>query len=69
MGSVHVENFTIGGLPADPSLLPGFPAEFSPHFGPGEGGAYVTLGTGDPNCAAMVDSPAKARKVYARNGL
>ena len=48
MGGVHVANFTIGGVPADPSLLPGFPSEFSPYFGPGEGGAYVTLGAGDP---------------------
>ena len=52
MGGVHVANFTIGGVLADLSLLPGFPSEFSPYFGPGEGGAYVTLGTGDPECAA-----------------
>jgi hypothetical protein len=69
MGGVHVENFTVGGLPADPRLLPGFPAEFSPYFGPGAGGAYVTLGEGDPNCAAKVDTPAEARKVYRQNGL
>ena len=68
MGGVRVDNFTIGGLPADPGLLPGFPAEFSPYFGPGQGGAYVTLGAGDPNCAARVDTPAKARKVYWRTG-
>jgi hypothetical protein len=67
MGGVHVENFTIGGLPADPSLLPGFPAEFSPYFGPSEGGAYVTLGAGEPSCEAKVDTPAKARKVYRRS--
>jgi hypothetical protein len=24
MGGVHVENFTIAGLPADPRALPGF---------------------------------------------
>jgi len=68
MGGVHVENFTIGGVPADPSLLPGFPTEFSPYFGPGEGGAYVTLGAGDPECAERVDTPAKARKVYRSTG-
>ena len=68
MGGVHVENFTIGGLVADPRLLPGFPPEFAPYFGPGEGGAYVTLGAGDPNCAARVDTPSEARKVYSRTG-
>jgi hypothetical protein len=69
MGGVHVENFTIGGVPADPTLLPGFPMEFSPYFGPGEGGAYVTLGAGEPSCAEKVDTPQKARKVYRSNGL
>ena len=68
MGGVHVENLTVGGVPADPSLLPGFPTEFSPYFGPGQGGAYVTLGAGEPSCAAKVDTPAKARKVYRRTG-
>lgn len=68
MGGVHVANFTIGGVPADPSLLPGFPSEFSPYFGPGGGGAYVTLGGGIPECEARVDTPAKARKVYVRTG-
>jgi len=69
IGGVHVENLVIGGFPADPSLLPGFPAEqFSPYFGPGQGGAYVTLGAGEPSCAARVDTPAKARKVYRNTG-
>ena len=54
----------LGGVPADPSLLPGFPTEFSPYFGPGQGGAYVTLGAREPSCAARVDTPAEARKVY-----
>lgn len=66
IGGVHVANLTIGGVPADPSLLPGFPAEFFPYFGPGEGGAYVALGAGEPSCAAKVNTPAKARKVYRR---
>ena len=68
MGGVHIENLTVGGLPADPSLLPGFPMEFSPYFGRGQGGAYVTLGAGDPSCAAKVDTPAKARNVYRGTG-
>ena len=67
MGGVHVQNLTIGGVPADPSLLPGFPSEYSPYFGPGEGGAYATLGAGTPECAAKVNTPEKARKVYRRN--
>jgi hypothetical protein len=66
MGGVHVAHFTIGGVPADPTLLPGFPSEFSPYFAAGEGGAYVTLGAGAPECAERVDTPAKARKVYRR---
>jgi hypothetical protein len=69
MGGVHVENFTIGGFPADPRLLPGFPMELSPYFGPGQGGAYVSLGAGEPTCAARVDTPAEARQVYRRDGL
>jgi hypothetical protein len=69
VGGVHVENFTIGGLVADPRLLPGFPPEFTPYFGPGSGGAYVTLGAGEPDCVARVDTPAEARKVYKQNGL
>jgi hypothetical protein len=68
MGGVHLENFTVGGVPADPSLLLGFPTELSPYFGPGEGGAYVALGEGEPSCAERVNTPAKARKVYRRTG-
>ena len=67
MGGVHISNLTIGGVPADPSLLPGFPSEFSPYFGPGEGGAYATLGAGVPECMAKVDTRTKARKIYRRN--
>ncbi len=67
MGGVHVETLTIGGVPADPALLPGFPAEFSPYFGAGEGGAYVSLGAGEPACAEKVNTRAKERKVYRRD--
>ena len=63
-GGVHVDNFTIGGQTADPRLLPGFPTEFAPYFGPGKGGAYVNLGAADPNCAARVDTAAEAKRVY-----
>ena len=33
MGGVHVENFTVAGLPADPRALPGFPPEYAAYFG------------------------------------
>jgi hypothetical protein len=66
LGGAHVENLTIGGMPADPSLLPGFPTEFSPYFGAAEGGAYATLGAGTPECIAKVDTTAEARNVYRR---
>ena len=42
LGGVHVENLRVGGFPADPRLVPGFPTEFLPYFGPGSGGAYLT---------------------------
>jgi hypothetical protein len=67
MGGVRVEQFTIGGLAADPRLLPGFPPEFALYFGHGGGGAYVSLGGGEPTCAARVDTPAEARRVYRYN--
>lgn len=66
LGGVHVENFRVGGLPADPRLVPGFPAEFAPYFGSGGGGVYVTLGPLDPACAARVDTHAEQVKVYSR---
>jgi hypothetical protein len=37
-GGVWVTNFNINGHTGDPSLLPGFPADYKPFFGPGEGG-------------------------------
>jgi hypothetical protein len=64
MGGVHVDNFQIGGQTADPRLLPGFPVEFAPYFGPGSGGAFVELGSGDPTCAARVDSSSERAQVY-----
>jgi len=65
VGGVHVENLRIGGQTADPRLLPGFPAEYLPYFGPGGGGVQlVSLGIGTPDCAAKVDTPREARRVY-----
>jgi hypothetical protein len=64
LGGVHVENLRVGGLPADPRLVPGFPVLLAPYFGPGSGGAYVTLGPIDPQCAAKVDTWPEQVKVY-----
>jgi hypothetical protein len=64
MGGVYVENFRLGGETADPRSLPGFPPEYEPYFGPGGGGVYVTTVAADPSCAARVDTPREAQKVY-----
>jgi hypothetical protein len=64
VGGVHVRNFTIGGQTADPRLLPGFPEEYKPYFGPGKGGFKVRLGAGEPRCKARVDTPEEREKVY-----
>jgi hypothetical protein len=71
VGGVSVRNFTIGGQTADPRLLPGFPDEWKPYFGPGKGGAYVSLGAGEPKCASRIDTAAERYKIYrlwARKG-
>ena len=41
MGGVRIDNFAIGGQPADPRLIPGFPAQFSPYFTGTGGGAFL----------------------------
>jgi hypothetical protein len=64
MGGVRVDNFAVGGFTGDPRLLPGFPPEYYPYFGPGAGGVYVTTVAADPNCVAMVDTAGEAAKVY-----
>jgi hypothetical protein len=66
VGGVRVKRFSIGGQTADPRLLPGFPTQLAPYFGPGRGGAYVKLGAADPSCAARVDTAAEAKRVYRR---
>jgi hypothetical protein len=63
-GGVNVRNFTIGGETADPRLLPGFPEEYKPYFGPGKGGFRVRLGAGEPRCQARVDTPEERERVY-----
>jgi hypothetical protein len=51
MGGVHVDNFRLGGMTANPATLPGFPADWAQYFGPGTGGVVLS---GDvpvnPNC-------------------
>jgi hypothetical protein len=65
MGGVRIDNLVVGGLPADPRLLPGFPAEFSPYFGPGGGGAFLAETIpADPSCAARIDTPQEVKKIY-----
>jgi hypothetical protein len=64
MGGVYVQDFRIGGQPADPRDLPGFPPEYRPYFGPGGGGAYTDTVAADPSCAAKVDTPQEVKKVY-----
>jgi hypothetical protein len=65
MGGVRVDNLVVGGLPMDPRLLPGFPADFSPYFGAGGGGAFLSQTVPvDPNCAARVDTPQEVKKIY-----
>jgi hypothetical protein len=66
MGGVRVDNLVVGGLPMDPRLVPGFPPDFSPYFGPGNsGGAFLAQTVpADPNCAARVDTPQEVKKIY-----
>jgi hypothetical protein len=67
VGGVYVENLRVGGLTADPRLLPGFPSAWWPYFGPGRGGVrLVSLGAVEPICAAKVDTPAERQRVYRR---
>jgi hypothetical protein len=67
VGGVSLDNLRIGGRTVDPRLLPGFPLALWPYFGPGGGGVrLVDLGAAEPTCAAKVDTPAEARRVYRR---
>lgn len=50
-GGVYVENFNVNGVTANPSALPGFPPEWKPFFGPGEGGVRTRNDLPvDPTC-------------------
>ena len=51
VGGVYVENFKVGGQEGDPRVIPGFPEEYKPYFGPGRGGVQKTGDVpADPNC-------------------
>jgi hypothetical protein len=67
VGGVNLQNFRVGGQPMDPTAYGGqVPAAFAPYMDQGGGGAYVTQGIeADPNCAAMVDTPAEQQQVYS----
>ena len=61
-GGVHVRNFRIAGQTADPTLIPFFPADWRPFFGPGRGGIQLT-GVGvdvEPRCVEL----ARRKRVY-----
>ena len=64
MGGVYVKNVRVLGQPFDPRLLPGFPPEYQPYFGPGGGGAFTDTVAAEPTCAAKVDTPEEAKRVY-----
>ena len=57
-GGVFIENFRIGGVPADPTLLPGFPEELKPYFAGGRGGYQSNDAVeADPRCATKSPNP------------
>lgn len=64
IGGVSVHNFRIGGQPADFTAF--VPPAYQPYVYPGGGGGViVTLETDpDPQCMAMVDTPAERARVY-----
>ncbi len=65
MGGVRIDNLIVGGQPADPRRIPGFPADFTPYFTKDGGGAFLNRTVpADPNCAARVDTPQKAARIY-----
>jgi hypothetical protein len=57
LGGVHIENFQVNGQTGDPRTLPGFPDDWKPYFGPGEGGVMTTDTVRlDPRCVARAQS-------------
>src|SRR3954447_8495907 len=61
-GGVWVTNFNLNGHTYDPSQLPGMPAEYARHFGPGTGGVITHNEVqADPSCVQQ----AQAKPPYA----
>lgn len=61
-GGAWVTNFSINGRTGDPSTIPGMPAEYAQHFGPGTGGVIShDQVDADPGCVAK----AAAKSPYA----
>jgi hypothetical protein len=70
VGGVSLSNVRFGGVSIDPRTLPGFPMQLWPYFGPGGGGVrLVNLGAAEPLCAAKVDTPEEARRIYRQPPL
>ena len=70
VGGVSLSNVRFGGVSIDPRTLPGFPMQLWPYFGPGRGGVrLVNLGAAEPLCAAKVDTPEEARRIYRQPPL
>jgi RTX calcium-binding nonapeptide repeat (4 copies) len=65
-GGVNLQNFRVGGQPANPEAFGQVPAAFAPYVDQGGGGAYVLNEIPvDPACAAKVDTEAEREQVYA----
>jgi hypothetical protein len=65
-GGVHIDNFRLGGQPADSSQF--VPPEYKQYFGKGGGGAYFANNSQvRPDCVAKVDTAQKQKQVYAHD--
>jgi hypothetical protein len=63
-GGVYIENFTFNNQTQDPRVIPGFPEEYKPYFGPGRGGVQAADSgvVADPGCAEK----ARQQSPYAK---
>jgi Ca2+-binding RTX toxin-like protein len=65
-GGVNLQNFRVAGQAADPSDYGEVPTAFAPYVDQGGGGGYVVGDVpADPNCAALVDTPAERNAIYS----
>jgi hypothetical protein len=63
-GGAWVTNFNINGKSGDPTVIPGFPAQYAPYFGNGTGGVITHDDVqGDPRCAERAKREGK--RIYA----